>query len=704
MKRSAAKYMGGLMAAMAVAISSASAAPKNAAPVIELTEAGKQVEARYAADLAALQAEIAKGLPVVSEQKRAALQQAQDALKKTEADVEAARKPLDAVKAAEGLVGHAKGKWIGGADKGIAAAEAALKKATSPAERAAAEKELAHWQADREAGVKALAERQAALDKAKLEAPKATQTFQAAEAALATARGNELAVVKELLAVVDPVVSNDRYDAKLAKAAVLAEATPKGLAAFAQQGTEQEKLVEKLLSEPGLMQEMLVAGGARGGQYGRAMQIYFEIRRASPKSGEGALHRLALATSLEHAVPVAQSNPANQTNGPAFVDPVKRYLHYEKAFLAGELDPAFKSFTTWEYRMVVDCDAPDAILAWGREMLRTYRPDHVTNPDYGWRYSGTVRTDVTYGSQNVKDDLPSLHSYQNIPKNGGVCGRRAFFGRFILKSFGIPVWGVTQHKHAALSHWTPKGWVVNLGAGFPHSWWDKDDAPRSGSDFLLESQAREDAAGYLKVLRADWISRALGEVAYNDRKKVAGGFWSNLAHNQAVALAARAVALGPLGQELGEANESPAQQIKTTAPAPTLETQTAVVRDGAIVIPAASADKSTGSKAVMNSFSGGAQLHAGGGFKTQYTFDAPQAGLYALTAQVATLQDGQVFLFAANDAKAPVEAAVPYTVGLWQKTAPVQVALNKGANSLSFEVKTGSRGVTIKEFTLTPLR
>ena len=66
----------------------------------------------------------------------------------------------------------------------------------------------------------------------------------------------------------------------------------------------------------------------------------------------------------------------------------------------------------------------------------------------------------------MKYDLPSLHQYQNIIKNGGVCGRRAFFGRFILRSFGIPTWGVTQHAHAALSHWTPKGWVVNLGAGF----------------------------------------------------------------------------------------------------------------------------------------------------------------------------------------------------------------------------------------------
>ncbi len=693
-----------VLAALAVGLPAAAGAAKSAAPDTQLTEAGKRIEAAYAATLASLQAELAKALPAVSEQKQAALQQAQGAVKKAEAEAEAERKPLDAVKTGEALVGHAKGKWIGGADKGIAAAQAALKKAATDAERAAANKDLAKWQANREDGVKALNERQAALDKAKLDEPKAALAYQAAQAALAAARGNELAAVKALLAEVESLVASDKLDAKLVKAAVLAEATPKGLAGFAERGPQQQALVERLLANGTLLKDMLVAGGASAGQYGRAMEIYTAIRQASPKSGEGVLYRLALATSLEHAVPVQQSNPSVETHAPAFVDPVKRYLHYEKAHLAGELDPAFKDLTVWEYRMVVDCDAPDAILAWGREMLRTYRPDHIYNPDYGWRYSATVRTEVPYGSQNVKFDLPALHSYQNIPKNGGVCGRRAFFGRFILRSFGIPVWGVTQHKHAALSHWTPKGWVVNLGAGFNASWWDKDDFPRSGSDFLLETQAREDAQGYLKVLRAQWVSRALGEVAFNDRKKVAGGLWSNLAHSQAVVLAARAVELGPLGQELAEANESPEQQLKAQAPAQVADQPVVVNRDGSIVIPATAHGKPTGPCAAMKSFSGGMQIHGSGGFKADYVCEAPHAGKYRLTARVATLQEGQKFLFAANDTPSPLEVAVPYTIGLWQQTQPVDISLVKGRNVLHVSLSEGSRGVTIKHFNLTAVK
>jgi hypothetical protein len=413
---------------------------------------------------------------------------------------------------------------------------------------------------------------------------------------------------------------------------------------------------------------------------------------------------LALSVALEHAQPIAQSNPIDQPHAPATIDPVQRYLHYGKAFLAGELDPAFQNFTTWEFRMVVDCDAPDEILAWGREMLRNYRPDHIYNPDYGWRYSATVKTEVPYGSENVKCDLATLHNYQNIIKDGGICGRRAFFGRFILQTFGMPTWGVTQHKHAALSHWTPKGWVVNLGAGFEHSWWDKDEAPRSGADFLLESQAREHGNEYLKVLRAQWISRVLGEPQYNDRKKIAGGFWSSIAHYQTAALAAKAVALGPLGQELAEANE-PVEKLKPAqAKLTDTDKQISSAANGAITIPAVAVNKPSGHFITMKSFLGGMQLHATGGFKTDYTFDVSAPGKYLMTARVVTVQEGQKLQLKWNDAKTPAEIAVPYTLGKWQQTPPHEVSLVAGKNMLNFALTSGSRGVTIKEIVLTPVK
>ncbi len=664
--------------------------------------AGSELEQEYTEQLDALRTEIKEALPNIDARQQADFAKAVDAVKAAEAEAQAARQALDKIQSAKALVDHAKGKWIGGAEKGISLANEALRKATTEAEREAAKKDLSKWQANKEDGLKALKERQEAWDKAKAAEPELTQTNQAAQAALDRAKASELAASKALLSLLEPCLASDKLDPKLAKAAVLADATPHGLAEFSQQGREQEALVEQLLTNDALMKRMLEAGGAKFGKYGEAMEIYTAIGKASPKSGEGVLQRLALATSLEHAKPIEQSNPKDQTNAPATVDPVKRYLHYEKAFLDGELDPAFKDLSAWEFRMVVNCDAPDQILSWGREMLRNYRPDHIYNPDYGWRYSAAVRTEVPYGSQNVKDDLPSLQSYQNIIKDGGVCGRRAFFGRFILRSFGIPTWGVTQHAHAALSHWTPKGWVVNLGAGYEHSWWDKDEAPRSGSDFLLETQARAHGRDYLKVLRARWISRILGEQEYNDRKGIAGGFWSGMAHHQSVALASSAVGLAPLGQDLAEANESKGKQKSGQVKMTDADRSIVIAPDGVITIPAAACDKPKGSFTTMRSFPDGMQLHAMGGFNADYAVDVPKAGKYALRAKVVTAQEGQVFTIIANDAKEPVEIAVPYTIGKWQQAGPVILSLVGGKNVLHFTLRDGSRGVSIKEFTLTP--
>jgi len=704
MKRSAGFVY--LLAVLAVGfwLSPVTAAPKKAPPLTPLNEQGERLLAQYTSLLESLRAELIKNLPQIDPSQVTALQQAASTVKTAEAESLKAKEALDKIHAAKGLVEHAKGKWIGGALKEITAAEAALKKAATDEQRAAANAALAKWQANKAEGEKALLERQAAYDRAKSEEPKLNQSYQASQATLAKARAAEQLTTKTLLTAVEPTLTNAQLDGLLVKATILAEATPRGLAEFAQQGPEQETHVKNLLADPALMKQMLEAGGAKFGKYGRAMEIYTALVKLSPKAREGLLQRLAVSVALEHAQPIAQSNANDLPHAPATVDPIKRYLHYGKAYLAGELDPAFQNFTAWEYRMVVDCDAPDEILAWGREMLRNYRPDHIYNPDYGWRYSATVKTEVPYGSENVKCDLDSLHNYQNIIKDGGICGRRAFFGRFILQSFGIPTWGVTQHKHAALSHWTPKGWVVNLGAGFEHSWWDKDEAPRSGADFLLETQARKHSAEYLKVLRAQWISRVLDEPQYNDRKKIAGGFWSSLAHYQTAVLAATEVSLGPLGQELAEANESIEKLKPSPAKLADADKQPVLSRNGVITIPAVAVNKPSGHFIMMKSYSGGMQLHATGGFKADYVVDVPSPGKYLLTARVVTVQEGQKMLLKWNAEKTPAEIAVPYTLGKWQATPANEVLLNAGKNTLNFALQNGSRGVTIKEFVLTPIQ
>ncbi len=686
-----------LQSGMFVALLPAKPAPP---VVVELSQQGEALKAKYSAALAELQQQTIKVLPALDERKVTALKSAADASQQAAAAVEAAQKNAGQVGNAKGLVEHAKGKWIGGAEKGIAAAKESLAKAKDATSRAVAEKELAKWEANKQDGLKALAERQALLDQA-LKADAANKkALEEANVLWTKAKAAEAQAAKDLMEQMDPVLATDKMDASLVKCVVLLHATPAGLAAYASQGAEQFQAVERLLQDADMMKAMLVAGGARFGHYGRAMEIYTSIQKTSPRSKEGNLQRLALAVALEHAKPIEQSHPVSVKDGAAFIDPVKRYLHYEKAYLAGELDPEFKNFTVWEYRMVVNCDAPDEILQWGRTMLRNYRPDHILMNDYGWRYVSAVKTEVPYGSQNVQFDIPTQHQYQNIIKNGGVCGRRAFFGRFMLKSFGIPTWGVTQKAHAALSHWTPKGWVVNLGAGFQASWWDKEEVSLSGTQFLLEAQARALADEYIKVLRAHWVSRILGEQPYNERKKVSGGLWSNVALYQSKVLASTAPALGPLGQDLAEANER--EQKISSAAVSKVDTEIST-QQGVITIPAVAHTRVSGKSAAMKSFIGGMQIHALGGFKADYVVDAPQAGKYTIISRVVTVQDGQQATISVNAAKT-VPVSIPYTVGMWQTTLPVEIQLNKGKNTIQYELLTGSRGVTIKEFMLAPAR
>jgi hypothetical protein len=678
-----------------------SAKPAQAAPAAALSNEGEKLKTEYAKMLAGLLADIKKAIPRISDAKKTAASQAQEAAQKATADSEAAQAELGKISQGKGLIDHAKGKWIGGAEKGIAQAQAALKKATNDTEKAAAKKDLAACEANKQEGIKALKERTEAYEKAMANEPALRAKFNAAQAALAKAKEDEVKSAKSVTDDLASVIGGDKLDSKTVKANIITHATPQGLAAFADKGAAEKAAVTQLLADDKLMKEMLVAGGARFGKYGEAMKIYTDIQKASTKAKSDLFQRLALATCLEHAIPIAQNNAKALTDAPKIVDPVNRYLHYEKAYSDGELDPAFKDLTTWEYRFVINHDTPDEISTWGRKMLQTYRPDHIYTPDYGWRYVAAVKTEVPYGSQNQKYDLDTLHQHQNIAKDGGICGRRAFFGRFMLRSFGIPTWGVTQKAHAALSHWTPKGWVVNLGAGYQHSWWDKDDVSLSGNQFLMETQAREHTDEYLKVLRAEWIGRILDEPAYNERKKIAGGFWSNLALYESRTLASKVGSLGPLGQELAEANE---KEQKVESAAVTTAEQKVVVKDGVITIPSVAGSKSSGKGATMKSYTGGGmQIHALGGYKTEYNFEAPKAGKYTLTAKVATIQENQIFILSTNAAKS-VESPVPYTLGAWQSTQPTEVTLDKGKNTLHFELKTDSRGVTIKDFTLTPVK
>jgi hypothetical protein len=317
------------------------------------------------------------------------------------------------------------------------------------------------------------------------------------------AQENALLAARSIFPEVDAFLASGKMHAQLAKCALLAHATPRGLAGFAQQGKEQEALINTLLNDEALTKQIMEMGGVYEGRYGQSMQIYSAIQEASEHARDGFLQRLALGCALEH--PDGNVNEEGKT---AVELMVAMYLNYEQAALHGQLDPAFNTYPDWEYRFIFPHRSVEDVT-WLRNTMSNYRPDHIVLPDYKWRYVRIVRTDIPYTSnvqRPVRPDL-GLTKMQDYFLEGGICGPRAFVGKLATASFGIPTRGARQTGHAAMSHWTPDGWTTVLGAHWTFNRW----RGRCGLDFVLETKARACPEDFIKVLRSQWLGDAWGE-------------------------------------------------------------------------------------------------------------------------------------------------------------------------------------------------
>ena len=93
-----------------------------------LSAFGHKLEARYAGQIEALKAAIAKALPAVDTGKNSAYQKAREVEQAAEADRNAKQAALDESRGHIGLLNHRKA-WIGRAIKGVAEAKEQLKQA-----------------------------------------------------------------------------------------------------------------------------------------------------------------------------------------------------------------------------------------------------------------------------------------------------------------------------------------------------------------------------------------------------------------------------------------------------------------------------------------------------------------------------------------------------------------------------------------------
>lgn len=523
-----------------------------------------------------------------------------------------------------------------------------------------------------------------------------------------------LTLGESMVTSLTPQLTSDALDPKLMRIAILTHGTPRGFAEFAQQGPEKEKLIEQLFADEPLMRQILEAGGANGGAYGEMMQVYNAILAKSERARERGtiFHRLALGTAIHMPW---KGKPEAGVHGIVHrtqfdVDQVERYLHYEKAYLDGELDVAFPDFNTWECRFITDSEYSNEDLTWIRQMMRVYRPDQITTTDQKWRYVRLIKDDVPYCS-TTHDPSIGIPSQEDIAL-GGVCGRRAFLGRLATRAFGIPTRASTQTGHAALSRWTPDGWVICLGAWWSMAW----NGPQGGLDFLLESQAREFNDEYQLVFRAQWLGDTFGEDDVSIRHGQfgkGGGFWDGLAFvkKQIIVKNAEVKALELVGgMELGESDELLGDEVGKEIDIPDADKEVLVAADGTITIPAVacySPRKSSDRILFLKSWEEGYQLHYSRlGQRPElfkYRIEVPADGEYDLVAEAATVSLGLQILVRVNRDE-PTPFTIPYTKGMWQTSEPIRVKLTEGNNIISISARTPNRGVSIKNWQLKPVK
>jgi len=518
---------------------------------------------------------------------------------------------------------------------------------------------------------------------------------------------NAVVAAAPLIADLDAFLASDKLDLKLRKTALMSHATPRGLAEFAQQGEEEEALIEELLGDEALIKQIMELGGCYKGMYGQGMQIYKAIQKASEQAKSGFWQSFALACSMEHphgSRPVEGKTPAEVN--------IEVFLALEKAYADGKLDPAFGTYSDFNWRFAMHHFSVED-MNWMRDMLRNYRPDHIRMEDYKWRYCRITKTDVPYtgGVHNERGELGrkwNMSTFQTYLAAGGVCGPRCFTGKLACSAFGIPVRIAKQSGHAAMCRWTPDGWTTVFGG----PWAFNSHRDICGLDFSLEERARTVADEYMKVNRAEWVGAALDEATVATRQYgIHGDFWSALGFYKKLEIVEtkRIAELGPTGEELAESNvESNAPeivQIELTEADKTI----AIDKDGVITIPPGAARSVTNTpklRFMRTIDDDGVQAHyCLGGDRPEllkYTVEAPKAGTYELTAEVCTVTVERDIMLRLNR-RTLIDIPLPYTRGYWGETEPTAVELREGRNALQFTMKGPNKGLSIKQFKLTPV-
>jgi hypothetical protein len=294
-----------------------------------------------------------------------------------------------------------------------------------------------------------------------------------------------------------------------------------------------------------------------------------------------------------------------------------------------------------------------------------------------------------------------------ILSGGGNESINSWFGRFILKSFGLPTWGTKHRRKEGYTRWTPGGWVALNGAEWENCTW----LGKTGKDFKTELEARNKAPPeeYFKKLAT---LQCLADVEDGDPSTIPDEE-KDVLHPERMWRSLSIVSLDLLFQtepEIKRTFERKGQGLVVTKVEKYLEkfendapdAEISFQEDeGIIVIPASQHEFADGNLLVIESSTGGKQLNfLADGIADYILPDNIPSKTYMLACEVCTVSAKQTPLSVQIGEEGDKKVIkVPYTIGEWQFSKAIKVDLGPGM-TLKFSRPQGSLGLAVKKFVL----
>lgn len=296
-----------------------------------------------------------------------------------------------------------------------------------------------------------------------------------------------------------------------------------------------------------------------------------------------------------------------------------------------------------------------------------------------------------------------------VLSGGGNESVNSWFGRFMLKSFGLPSWGSKFRRKEGYTRWTSEGWITLNGADWDNCSW----RGKTGKDFKTEVEARNKAPPeeYFKRLVT---LQCLADIVDCDPNGIPEEE-KDVLHPERMWRSMAIVSMELLFRTEPETVRTFKREYKGTGTA-LVETDCEKYLDkyqrnaveaeikyskkkDQLVIPASRHGFISGTTVVVESFEGGKQVNivADGDIEYEVPDDVPSK-TYNFSFDVCTVSSKQVPLMVkTGDDMEPIAVKIPYTGGEWLKTDGVPINIEAGA-ILRFSRPKGSLGVAMKNF------